>query len=130
MHLENFLHSPPIQVKIQGNCVDLPIYVEKELYDLDICLMNQMYREKLVFHNRGGKPMKIQMILPPEVTKFISLNPSFGYIEPYKEYNIWLKLELTPQFLTMCKKFEVEEGDFLIPLKLIGSERKKYFLRF
>jgi hypothetical protein len=59
VHFENFLHSPPILVKIQGNCVDLPIYVEKELYDMEICLMNQMYREKLVFHNRGGKPMKI-----------------------------------------------------------------------
>jgi hypothetical protein len=96
VYFENFLHSPPINLKIRGSCVDLPIYVEKEFYDLEICLLNNMYREQLVFHNRGNKPMKIQLVLPMEVSKFISLNPSFGYIQPHSPFKIWLKLDILP----------------------------------
>ena len=71
IHLENFMHSPPISVTIRGRCVDLPIYVEKEIYDMEICLLKHIYREQLVFHNRGNKAMKVQMVLPFEVRKFI-----------------------------------------------------------
>lgn len=91
-----------------------------------ICLMKHMYREKLVFHNRGKKAMKVQMILPFEVKKFISLNPSFGYIQANSPFKIWLKLMIKSDFFTMCNKYKIanSESEYRIPLKLVGSERK------
>ena len=120
------MHSPPINVLVRGRCVDLPIYVEKDIYDLEICLLKHIYREQLVFHNRGNKAMKVQMMLPFEVRKFISLNPSFGYIQAHSPLKIWLKLTIKPNFFVMCKKYQhkATEGEYNIPLKLVGSDRK------
>jgi len=40
-------------IKIRGECIEVPIYVEKPLYDFEICLLNHIYREKIVFFNRS-----------------------------------------------------------------------------
>jgi hypothetical protein len=40
--------------------------VEKETYDFQICLFSHIYREKIVFYNRGNTSMKIQMVTPKE----------------------------------------------------------------
>ena len=59
VYFENFLYSPPINIILKGECVKVPIYVEKEVYDFEICLLNHIYREKLVFYNRSSNAMKI-----------------------------------------------------------------------
>ena len=48
-----FQHSPPINLIIRGECIEVPIFVEKPLYDFEICLFNHVYREKIIFHNRS-----------------------------------------------------------------------------
>jgi hypothetical protein len=58
VYIENFLHSPPIEITFQGECIEVPIYVEKPLYDFEICLLNHTYREKIVFFNRSQNAMK------------------------------------------------------------------------
>jgi len=80
-YFENYLHSPPINMKIQGECVEVPIYVEKPLYDFEIVLPNHIYRERIVFYNRGKTAMKVQMEVPRESKRFFEFNPSLGYIQ-------------------------------------------------
>lgn len=81
VYFENYLHSPPIHIKLQGECIEVPIYVEKPLYDFEICLPNHIYREKIIFFNRGKTAMKVQIEAPKETKKYFEFNPSLGYIQ-------------------------------------------------
>jgi hypothetical protein len=121
---ENFMDSPPIQIELVGECIDLPIYIEKPLYDMQICLMNHIYREKLIFYNRSNTAMKIQIAAPPETKKFFIFNPSFGYIQGENSLQIWLKLVLNKEIFNMCAKFMKKPNELIVPLKLIGAEQK------
>jgi hypothetical protein len=121
---ENFMHSPPIRVELKGRCVDLPISVQKKVYDMEICLMDNTYREELVFINAGANPMKVQVVIPKETKQFIQLNPSFGYIQAHSNLNIWLKLVITSEFPTMCEKYLKRDGSYMIPIQLICSEQR------
>ena len=29
LYFENFMHSPPINIELRGECTEVPIYVEK-----------------------------------------------------------------------------------------------------
>jgi hypothetical protein len=66
VYFENYIHSPPINVKFKGDCIEVPIYVEKPLYDFEICLVSKIYREKITFFNRSDTAMKAQIIAPKE----------------------------------------------------------------
>lgn len=37
----------------------MPIYVEKEEYDLNVLVYEQFYREKVILYNRSPNSMKI-----------------------------------------------------------------------
>lgn len=118
------MHSPPIRVELLGRCVELPISVEKKVYDMEICLMDNIYREELVFVNSGANPMKVQVVIPKETKQFIQLNPSFGYIQAYSKLNVWLKLTITSEFSNMCQKYKRGDGEYMIPIQLICSEQR------
>jgi len=59
LFFENQDYTRPIQITIKGSCVDVPIYVEKEEYNLNILVYEQFYREKIVLFNRSPNSMKI-----------------------------------------------------------------------
>ena len=59
LFLENQDYTKPIPITVQGKCVDVPIYVEKEEYNLNVLVYEQFYREKIILHNRGANAMKI-----------------------------------------------------------------------
>ena len=42
--LENQDYTDPIPIVMKGQCVDVPIYVEKEEYDLNVLVYDQFYR--------------------------------------------------------------------------------------
>lgn len=44
LFFENQDYTEPIPISISGHCVDVPIYVEKELYDMNILVYEQFYR--------------------------------------------------------------------------------------
>ena len=44
LFLENQDYTEPIPIIVKGRCVDVPIYVEKEEYDLNVLIYDQFYR--------------------------------------------------------------------------------------
>lgn len=65
-YFENYLYSPPINIIIKGECIDVPIYVEQPTYDMQNILPHHIYREKINFFNRGNTAMKVQIEAPRE----------------------------------------------------------------
>ena len=44
LFLDNQDYTEPIPITIKGQCVDVPIYVEKEEYDMNVLIYDQFYR--------------------------------------------------------------------------------------
>jgi len=53
------MFTDPIKIVIKGECVDVPIYVEKLTYDMNIVIYEKIFREKIVLHNWGPNTMKL-----------------------------------------------------------------------
>lgn len=119
---EKHEYSPPIEVHLLGNCVDVPIIVENQLYDMRNVILGESYREKLVFQNRGDTAMKIQISAPKEMKKFIEFNPLFGYIQGKAKFEIWCRLKVTKDIMTMCYNL-IENNTLEVPLKLVGANQ-------
>jgi len=53
LFFENQDYTEPIPISISGQCVDVPIYVEKEEYNLNVLVYEQFYRQRIILHNRS-----------------------------------------------------------------------------
>jgi hypothetical protein len=110
--LENQDYTQPIPIRIKGRCVNVPIYVEKEEYNLNVLVYDQFYREKIVLHNRSANPMKIQLFPPKKDFKqYIEFNPTLGYIQGHSSFEIWAKLRPDRSILQNCSKYLVRQNE-------------------
>ncbi len=62
--MENQDYFEPIPITVSGECVDVPIYVALEEYNLNVLVYDQFYREKIILYNRSAQPMKLQLFFP------------------------------------------------------------------
>lgn len=69
---------------IKFTVVDLPVYSEKKIYNLDYLIEDNIFREKLVLYNTSSIPYKVQIYNPKDINEFIELNPNLGYIQVNK----------------------------------------------
>jgi len=53
LFFENQDYCEPIPITVRGQCVDVPIYVEKLEYNLNVLVYEQFYRQRIVLFNRS-----------------------------------------------------------------------------
>lgn len=93
---------------MKGECVDVPIYVEKQEYNVNILVYEQFYREKIILLNRGSAPMKLQLFSPKDFKPYLEFNPTLGYIQGKGTFEIWFKFKPDRTILTNCQKYLVK----------------------
>lgn len=134
LFFENEDYTKPIPITVKGVCVDVPVYVEKEEYDLNVLVYEQFYRQKIMLFNRGNNSMKIQLFFPKDFKQYLEFNPTLGYIQGNGSFEIWLKFRPDRSILTNCKKYLVkqdeepakdpyEEFTMSIPIKITGANQ-------
>ena len=42
----------PVTISAGGQGMDLPVFVEREIVDLRLCMVDRLYQDSLVVHNR------------------------------------------------------------------------------
>jgi hypothetical protein len=47
---------------------------------MQVMVYEQFYREKIILHNRGTLPMKIQLFFPRDLKPYLEFNPTLGFI--------------------------------------------------
>ncbi len=99
---ENQDYCQSIPIVLKGECVDVPIYVEKPEYNLNILVYEQFYREKIILYNRSAQPMKIQLFYPKSFKPYLEFNPTLGYIQGRGVFEIWSKFKPDRTILTSC----------------------------
>ena len=108
LFLENQDYTKPIPITVRGTCVDVPIYVEKEEYNLNVLVYEQFYREKIVLFNRGSNAMKIQLTFPKDFKPYLEFNPTLGFIQANGKFEIWAKLKPDRSVLQTCSKYLIK----------------------
>jgi hypothetical protein len=132
--LENQDFCSPIPIRVKGQCVDVPIYVEREEYNLNVLVYEQFYRQKILLFNRSSNSMKIQLFFPKDFKQYLEFNPTLGYIQGNNSFEIWLKFRPDRTILTTCSKYlvkqdeeepkdEFEEFTMKIPVKVVGANQ-------
>ena len=133
LFLENQDYCEPIPIEVFGECVDVPIYVAQEEYNMNVVVYDQFYREKIILHNRSAQPMKLQLFFPRSFKQYLEFNPTLGYIQGKGTFEIWLKFRPDRTILTNCQKYlvkqddeappkdEYEEFTMRIPIKVVGA---------
>jgi len=117
-----------VRVVLRGSCVDVPIYVEQEEYDLKTCVFGHTFRENIVFHNRQSVAMKISVEEPKLIPDQLALNPTLAYIQGKKEQAIGLKFCPGEDFLDKNTKYRDKKrpgvkGAFRIPVRVVGADQ-------
>ena len=44
--------DPQVSIQARGQGIDLPVYVERETMNLRICMLERLYQDSIVVHNR------------------------------------------------------------------------------
>ena len=111
------------EFEIKFNIVDLPIYSEKKIYDLNYIIINQIFREKIVLINKSPIPYKLQLFFHKDLSDYIELNPSLGYIQANSTFEVWLKLKVDKTLENLVSFFLGQDTDdnieYNFPLKIV-----------
>lgn len=59
IYFENFQDQKELDFTLEGESVEVPIKAQLPLYDFKICLLGQVYKNKVFFENQGDSPSKI-----------------------------------------------------------------------
>lgn len=115
-------------VQVRGSCLDVPIYVDHEEYDLQTCVYGHTFRESVVVHNRQSVAMKIHVVEPKTIEGELQLNTALAYIQGHKDQAIQIKFSPKDNFLIKNPQFKDAQrpevhGAFRIPMKIIGGEQ-------
>eukprot|EP00429_Kryptoperidinium_foliaceum_P117320 CAMPEP_0176308996 /NCGR_PEP_ID=MMETSP0121_2-20121125/64841_1 /TAXON_ID=160619 /ORGANISM="Kryptoperidinium foliaceum, Strain CCMP 1326" /LENGTH=851 /DNA_ID=CAMNT_0017650865 /DNA_START=18 /DNA_END=2573 /DNA_ORIENTATION=- len=122
------LYSEEKRILVRGSCVDVPIYVEKETYDLKTCVFGHIFRETIIVHNRRSVPMKIEVEKPKQIEGELQINPVLAYIQGNKEQAIQVRFCPTVDFLDKNQQYrDVSRrsvpGAFRIPVRVVGADQ-------
>jgi len=116
------------QVVVRGECLDVPIHVEQDTYDLKTCIFGHIFRESVVVKNRQSVAMKIQVERPTQLHEELQLNPTLAYIQGHGEQTIQVKfcpkedfLDKNPQYRDSSRDLR---GAFRIPVRIVGADQQ------
>lgn len=73
-------------VKITGTCVPVPLYLEKEIYNLHTIVFDHIFRDKVILYNRRAVTMKIKVEKPSTSTSDGKLKPGEIQINPKEAF--------------------------------------------
>jgi hypothetical protein len=117
------------RVLVRGSCIDVPIYVEKEEYDMKTCILEHTFRENIVLHNRKSVAMKINVEEPKPIHDELQINPVVAYVQGLKSFSIQVKFSPKTDFLDKNPQYRDKtrpgvQGAFRIRFKVVGADQK------
>ncbi|CAD7957811.1 unnamed protein product [Amoebophrya sp. A25] len=120
-------------LKMVGRCIDVPIYAEREVYNLHTILYEHTFRELIVLKNRSSVAMKVRVerpklsdprLLPGE----IQISPDTAYVQGLGQQSIQFKVVLQRDFLDRNPQYKRDDrkygpASFKIPVKMVGADQ-------
>ena len=125
--------SPDEEISVHGVGVEVPIYLEREVIDLECCawglpgassgtIDGGLYRENVVLVNRSKVSHKVQLKVPRCLEGNLEFVPSMGYVQARSSFQVSLKLRAAEDLLVRCEQHAT--GPVLnVPVQVIVPEQ-------
>mmetsp|Transcript_22689 Transcript_22689/g.41078 ORF Transcript_22689/g.41078 Transcript_22689/m.41078 type:complete len:1656 (+) Transcript_22689:42-5009(+) len=116
------------RILVRGSCLDVPIFVDQEEYDMQTCVYNHTFRENVVVRNRVSVAMKIQVQKPVQIDGELQLNTTLAYIQGNGNQAIQVKFSPKQDFLDRNPQYRDSSrpdvaGAFRIPMCIVGADQ-------
>ncbi|EDO49993.1 predicted protein, partial [Nematostella vectensis] len=118
--------SPPIMLRGRGNGIDVPVWVERELVDLKICMYDRLYQDAILVHNRATSALRLKFEVCKELRNHLELLPKMAYIQAGSQFSAQLKFLPRLSLLEDCKEyFDPETGVLEAPMVIRVADQTR-----
>lgn len=114
IYFENFIDQKEIEFVIKGEAINVPISSKYDIYDMKICLLGEIYKNKLIFFNKSDKPSKLKIKENKLAEDFVEFNPRETVIQGNSFCQIQVKIFVDPLLLKYCDDY-IDDGILKIP---------------
>eukprot|EP00794_Sanderia_malayensis_P015259 gene15259-16834_t len=83
--------SAEIDIIARGTGIDVPVWVEREVVDLKICMFDRLFQDAIVVNNRATSALRLTFQVPKELRDYIELLPKTAYIQAESQFSAQLK---------------------------------------
>ncbi|XP_019852101.1 PREDICTED: cilia- and flagella-associated protein 74-like isoform X2 [Amphimedon queenslandica] len=111
--------NEPIHIVATGEAIDLPIYTEREVIDLDICMTDLLYQDSVVLCNRSRTALQATFSIPSLVSDHMEIIPKYGLVQGGSSFTAQLKFLPRPSLLTEESSELFEGGTLKVPISII-----------
>lgn len=83
--------SPPIMIRARGTGIDVPVWVEREVVDLKMCMYDRLYQDAILVNNRATSALRLKFEVCKELRSHLELLPKTAYIQAESQFSAQLK---------------------------------------
>lgn len=83
--------SPPIVIRARGTGIDVPVWVEREVVDLKMCMYDRLYQDAILVNNRATSALRLKFEVCKELRNHLELLPKTAYIQAESQFSAQLK---------------------------------------
>lgn len=83
--------SPPILIRVRGTGIDVPVWVQREVVDLKICMYDRLYQDAILVNNRATSALRLKFEVCKELKNHLELLPKTAYIQAESQFSAQLK---------------------------------------
>lgn len=111
--------SDSISIRALGKAMDVPVWVERQTVDLNVCMFDRLYQDTIVVNNRATTALRLTFEVCKELKNHLELLPKSGYIQAQQTFTAQLKFLPRQNLLEeIGKYFDKETGVLEAPLTI------------
>ena len=115
----------PVVVTVRANTIDLPVYVQEQDIYLKYCMVERLYQDSVVLHNRATSALRIKFEIPAPLREHVDVLPQNGVVQANSSFSAQLKFIPLPSIFESCKKF-FSDGQLLkIPIRIRVADQTR-----
>lgn len=97
--------SPPIMIRARGTGIDVPVWVEREVVDLKMCMYDRLYQDAILVNNRATSALRLKFEVCKELRNHLELLPKTAYIQAESQFSAQLKFLPRPTLPDDCPTY-------------------------
>ncbi|CAB4013133.1 Hypothetical predicted protein [Paramuricea clavata] len=118
--------TSPIIITAQGTGIDVPVWVDREVVDLKICMFDRLYQDAIVVNNRATSALRLKFEVCKELKNHLELLPKTAYIQAQSQFSAQLKFLPRKTLFEDCPEcFNNETGLLEVPLVIRVADQTR-----
>ncbi|KAL5252786.1 hypothetical protein ACHWQZ_G015526 [Mnemiopsis leidyi] len=115
----------PVTVTVRANTIDLPVYVQEQDIYLKYCMVDWLYQDSVVLHNRATSALRIKFEIPSLLRDHVDVLPQNGVVQANSSFSAQLKFIPLSSIFKDCRKFFGEGQLLKIPIRVRVADQTR-----